>query len=35
MVQRGVQVSTPSDPDADFDGFNAEYGSVTPSTPSS
>jgi hypothetical protein len=35
MVQKGVQLSTPSNPDDDADGFNAAYGSITPSTPSS
>jgi hypothetical protein len=35
MVQKGIQVSTPSNPDADTDGFNAAYGSVAPAPPSS
>jgi Peptidase A4 family len=35
MVQNGVQVSTPSNPDSDTDGFNAKYGSSQPSPPSS
>jgi hypothetical protein len=35
MVQNGAQVSTPSSPDGDADGFNAQYGSATPSPPSS
>jgi hypothetical protein len=34
MVQRGVQVSTPSNPDGDADGFNMAYGSTAPSPPS-
>ena len=35
MVQKGVQVSTPSNPDADTDGFNAAYGSQQPAAPAS
>jgi hypothetical protein len=35
MVQNGAQVSTPSNPDTDTDGFNAAYGSTAPSRPSS
>jgi hypothetical protein len=35
MVQKGVQVSTPSNPDADTDGFNVAYGSSQPSPPAS
>jgi Peptidase A4 family len=35
MVQKGVQVSTPSNPDTDTDGFNAAYGSTAPAPPSS
>ena len=35
MVQHGVQVSTPSNPDADADGFNVSYGSRAPSPPGS
>lgn len=35
MVQNGVQVSTPSNPDSDTDGFNTAYGSTAPSPPSS
>ena len=35
MVQRGVQVSTPSNPDNDTDGFNAAYGSTAPAPPPS
>jgi hypothetical protein len=35
MVQKGVQVSTPSNPDTDTDGFNAKYGSTTPAAPAS
>jgi hypothetical protein len=34
MVQNGAQVSTPSNPDTDTDGFNARYGSTAPSQPS-
>jgi hypothetical protein len=35
MIQHRVQVSTPSLPDGDKDGFAAQYGSVVPSAPSS
>lgn len=35
MIQRGVQVSTPSNPDRDTDGFAAAYGSSQPAPPSS
>ncbi len=35
MVQGGVQVSTPSNPDSDSDGFNMAYGSSAPSAPGS
>lgn len=35
MVQKGVQVSTPSVPDVDSDGFNMEYGSTQPAPPAS
>lgn len=35
MVQKGSQVSTPSNPDFDTDGFNAAYGSAAPSPPAS
>lgn len=35
MVQKGVQVSTPSNPDKDTDGFNVAYGSSAPAPPSS
>lgn len=35
MVQKGVQVSTPSKPDKDTDGFRAAYGSTAPTPPSS
>lgn len=35
MNQRGIQVSTPSNPDTDTDGFAAAYGSTQPSPPSS
>lgn len=33
MIQRRVQVSTPSVPDADADGFGVAYGSAAPSPP--
>lgn len=35
MVQKGAQVSTPSNPDSDTDGFNVNYGSSQPSPPPS
>jgi len=35
MVQKGVQVSTPSAPDSDLDGFNIRYGSTVPPAPAS
>jgi Peptidase A4 family len=35
MVQRRVQVSTPSNPDADTDGFNVAYGATAPAPPPS
>lgn len=35
MVQNGVQVSTPGDPDGVATAFNIEYGAATPTTPSS
>lgn len=35
MVQKQVQVSTPSNPDGDFDGFSVAYGSAAPAPPSS
>lgn len=35
MVQNNAQVSTPSNPDTDTDGFNTAYGSTAPSPPSS
>jgi Peptidase A4 family len=35
MVQKAAQVSTPSVPDGDNDGFNMEYGSKQPSAPAS
>lgn len=35
MVQQHKQVSTPSVPDGDTDGFNMSYGSVAPAPPSS
>lgn len=35
MKQNGVQVSTPSSPDGDTDGFNVAYGSSTPAPPGS
>jgi hypothetical protein len=31
MIQKGAQVSTPSNPDGDTDGFNTAYGSTQPS----
>jgi hypothetical protein len=34
MVQKRVQVSTPSVPDADTDGFNVAYGPTAPPPPS-
>ena len=35
MIQRRTQVSTPSLPDSDTDGFNVAYGSTAPSAPTS
>jgi hypothetical protein len=35
MVQKGSQVSTPSNPDFDTDGFNATYDSAASSPPAS
>jgi hypothetical protein len=35
MIQKRVQVSTPSLPDKDTDGFNMAYGSATPPAPGS
>jgi hypothetical protein len=35
MIQRNRQVSTPSVPDSDTDGFNMAYGSTAPAAPSS
>ena len=35
MIQKGRQVSTPSNPDRDTDGFNAAYGSTAPAPPTS
>jgi hypothetical protein len=35
MVQKRAQVSTPSDPDGDGDGFNVAYGGTAPAPPSS
>jgi len=35
MVQRRSQVSTPSNPDGDVDGFNVAYGSAVPTPPAS
>jgi hypothetical protein len=35
MIQRNRQVSTPSVPDSDTDGFNMAYGSAVPAPPSS
>jgi hypothetical protein len=34
MVQKRAQVSTPSVPDGDGDGFNVSYGSAAPAPPS-
>jgi len=33
MVQKNVQVSTPSVPDVEADGFNVAYGSTAPAAP--
>ena len=35
MIQNGAQVSTPSTPDSDVDGFNISYGSTAPAPPAS
>lgn len=35
MIQHGSHVSTPSNPDADTDGFNSAYGSHKPAPPAS
>jgi hypothetical protein len=35
MIQRNSQVSTPSNPDTDTDGFNMAYGATAPSPPAS
>jgi hypothetical protein len=35
MIQNSVQVSTPSAPDSDTDGFNMQYGSTSPAPPTS
>lgn len=35
MVEKGVQVSTPSNPDTDTDGFNMAYGATAPTPPAS
>jgi hypothetical protein len=35
MVQKRVQVSTPSNPDSDTDGFNVAYGAAAPAPPPS
>lgn len=35
MIQRRKQVSTPSAPDSDADGFNVAYGSTAPAAPAS
>ena len=35
MIQKNTQVSTPSKPDSDADGFNIQYGSTMPGAPSS
>jgi hypothetical protein len=35
MIQNGAQVSTPSTPDYEFDGFTVAYGASAPSPPGS
>jgi hypothetical protein len=35
MIQKNVQVSTPSVPDRDTDGFNMAYGRTAPAAPAS
>jgi hypothetical protein len=35
MIQHRAQVSTPSLPDSDKDGFNVSYGSSVPASPGS
>lgn len=35
MIQHAGQVSTPSNPDSDTDGFNVSYGSQAPAVPGS
>jgi hypothetical protein len=35
MIQKNRQVSTPSTPDRDTDGFNMEYGATAPAPPAS
>ena len=35
MIQKGIQVSTDSNPDSDTDGFNMAYGATAPSPPTS
>ena len=35
MVQKRTQVSTPSNPDADTDGFEVAYGAAAPPAPAS
>jgi hypothetical protein len=35
MIQGGSQVSTPSMPDSDTDGFNVQYGATIPAAPAS
>jgi peptidase A4-like protein len=35
MIQRNTQVSTPSVPDSDTDGFNMAYGRIAPAPPGS
>ncbi len=35
MIQHNKQVSTPSNPDSDTDGFNVAYGSTAPAAPQS
>jgi hypothetical protein len=35
MIQNGAQVSTPSSPDSDLDGFGMAHGAIAPSPPAS
>jgi hypothetical protein len=35
MIQKGIQVSSPSNPDTDTDGFEMAYGAGAPSPPAS